>query len=136
MRSENPSFEQGLAAWKRGDANVFEVSSTQASDGRVAAHIVTSGVQFIETYRIPVERGKPYRVDAWVNVKKGAVRIQLLGNPDPKLLAENYHYVTDGWVCLTLVTKDPVASDFVTLSIDDYHVASEIYAGAIQLRPE
>jgi hypothetical protein len=136
MRSENPSFEQGLAAWKRGDADIFEMSSAQDADGRVAAHIVTSGVQFVETYRVPVERGKAYRVDAWVKVKKGAVRIQLLGNPDPKLLAEDYHYATNGWVCLTLATKDPVESDFVTLSIDDYHVASEIYAGAIQLRPE
>jgi len=135
-RSENPSFEQGLAGWKKSNADVFEMASAQGADDRVAAHIVTSGVQFIESYSIPVERGQRYRVDAWVKVTKGAVRIQLLGHPDPKLLAEDYHYVTEGWICLTLVTKDPVESDSVTLSIDDYHAKSEIYAGAIQLRPE
>ncbi len=136
MRSENPSFEQGLAGWKISNADVFEMASAQDDDGRVAAHIVTSGVQFIESYRIPVDRGKLYRVDAWVNVKKGAIRIQLLGSQDRKLLAETLDYATSGWVCLTLATKDPVESDFVTLSIDDYHIKSEFYAGAIRLRPE
>jgi hypothetical protein len=136
MRSENPSFAEGLSGWKKSTADVFELSSAQDADGRVAAHVVTSGVQFIESYRIPVQRGKPYQVDAWVNVKKGAVRIQLLGSPDHKVLAETLAYVTSGWVGLTLSTEDPVADDFVTLSIDDYHIKSEFYAGAIHLQPE
>jgi hypothetical protein len=136
MRSENPSFAEGLSGWKKSTADVFEMSSAQDADGRVAAHIITSGMQFIESYRIPVQRGQPYQVEAWVNVKKGAVRIQLLGSPDHKILAETLDYVTSGWVCLTLSTEDPVAGDFVTLSMDDYHVKSEFYAGAIHLQPE
>ncbi len=136
MRSENPSFAEGLSGWKKSTADVFEMSSAQDADGRVAAHLVTSGMQFIESYRIPVQRGQPYQVDTWVNVKKGAIRIQLLGSPDHKVLAKTLDYVTSGWVCLTLSTEDPVDTDFVTLSIDDYHVASEFYAGAIHLQSE
>lgn len=132
----NSSFEQGLAGWKRGDADVFEITSVKAVDGRLSAHLVTSGVQFVESGNIPVERGRRYWLDAWVYVKKGAVRLELLCDSDATLLAEEHNYETDGWIRLTARTKDPVNSDFVTVSIDDYHAKSEFYIDAVRLRSQ
>jgi exopolysaccharide production protein ExoZ len=132
----NSSFEQGRAGWKMGNVDVFEAPSIRAVDGGLSAHLVTSGVQFVESGEIPVERGKRYWLDAWVYVKKGAVRLELLADSDTTLLAEEHNYETDGWIRLTARTKDPVNCDFVTVGIDDYHTKSEIYIDAVRLRSQ
>jgi exopolysaccharide production protein ExoZ len=136
LMPENSSFELGLAGWTPGTADIFETSSAEVVDGRLSAHIVTSGMRFVESHRIPLERGRRYRIDVWVYIKKGAARIQLIGGPARISLAEAHDYVTNGWVCLTAITKDPLNNNLVTLCVDDYHEKSEFYIDAVRLRPQ
>jgi len=125
------SFESTIGAWR---GNIPLAPGESVFTPGHSTHLVTTGLRYIESPRIKVERGKRYRIDLKALVRKGAIRLQLLGGEKQVQLAETHSYPTLDWMEIAAVTNNPIDCDFLVVSIDDYHVASDFDIDAVVLR--
>lgn len=136
LPTDKDAIQLGMAAWNRGSVDTFERTADPAVSGQYVAHVTTSGVQEVDSKQITIEKGRRYRLDVWVDVKKGAVRTMILEAGSQRILAAAQQYATEGWMKLTITTEAPVACDSINVMLDDYHQRSDFYFKEPLLQPQ